>query len=764
MLELSVPITQLARFCHRRGDIDHRFTPSPSGPEGIAGHQRLYRKRPASYQREYAVEYVEESADLRLTVRGRADGYDPETGVVEEIKTCRVPPSSIPPDVMALHLAQGRLYAAIIAATTQLQSLTVRVTWLNIDSDEEHSQDTHFDAASLREFLLATLGAFSGWLTALARRREARDASLAALKFPYGGFRSGQRELAELTYKCIDQGGQLLLEAPTGIGKTAAVLYPALKALARGKHERVVFATAKTIGRRAAQETLAHFREAGYSGSALSLTAKDSICLSPGRACHGEDCPYARGYYDKLPAALEAALAAPALDRETLESLAGQFEVCPYELAQDMLPWMDVVIADLNYVYSLHASLAGTGETDAQRTTILLDEAHNLPERARGMYSGHLHKALVMRARRAAGGELKRRLERINRCLLALQRQPWLESQWHSETRLPEPLMASLRDFTAHVASEQAREPALLERIPPLRDLFFQALQCLRVAEQWGEDYRLQLTCGSAPQSLVVTFNCLDPARLLAARQARAHAVTAFSATLSPLAWMRGRIGLAQDAVCKRASSPFQAQQLRVQLATHIDTRFSERERTLEQLAALLVEWLAARPSNCIIYFPSYRYLADCLALLAQRNLARSVWTQQREGDDKQRQELLAWLAERRDVAAFCILGGVFGEGVDLPGDQLTSVVIVGVGMPQVNRETRELQAWYQRETGAGFDHAFLFPGMQKVDQALGRVVRRSEDCGSALLIDMRYARDEYRKLLPPWWEYHPWTAASSGE
>src|SRR6056297_718911 len=507
MLELSVAVTQLARFCHRRGDIDHRFTPSPSAAEGIAGHQRLYRKRPASYRREYPVAFVQESTDLRLTVRGRADGYDPEAGVVEEIKTCRVPPSSIPPDVVALHLAQAKLYAAIIAADAKLSSLTVRVTWLNIDSDEEYSQDAGLSAAELREFLRDTLADFSGWVRALAELRRARDASLATLEFPYDGFRSGQRELAELTYKCIDQGGQLLLEAPTGIGKTAAVLFPALKALARGCRERLGFATAKTIGRRAAEETLAHFREAGYTGSALSLTAKDSICLSPGSACHGDDCPYARGYYDKLPAAREAALAAPALDREALESLARQFGVCPYELAQDMLPWTDVVIADLHYLYSLHASLPGGDESEGQRTSVLLDEAHNLPARARSMYSARIKKTLVMQAKRAASGELKRLLERINRCLLALQRLPWQEARWHSEAQLPEPLLAGLRDFTAHIASEQAQEPALLERSAPLKELFFDALQCLRVAELWGEDFRLQLSCDDSPQSLVATLN-----------------------------------------------------------------------------------------------------------------------------------------------------------------------------------------------------------------------------------------------------------------
>ena len=239
MTEISVAVGDLARFCHRSGDIDHRFSPSPSGPEGIAGHQRLYARRPASYQSEYGVEHVHHTAGLVLTLRGRADGYDAEQGLLEEIKTCRVSPDSIPEPVAQLHFAQGRLYAAIIAARDALSHLDVRVTWLDIDSDQEHSRTERYAGEELAEFLHATLSDFTRWLQALSSLRKHRDSSLARLDFPYGGFRSGQREIAELTYKCIDQGGQMLLEAPTGIGKTAAVLFPALKALATGKHDRL---------------------------------------------------------------------------------------------------------------------------------------------------------------------------------------------------------------------------------------------------------------------------------------------------------------------------------------------------------------------------------------------------------------------------------------------------------------------------------------------------------------------------------------------
>lgn len=265
------------------------------------------------------------------------------------------------------------------------------------------------------------------------------------------------------------------------------------------------------------------------------------------------------------------------------------------------------------------------------------------------------------------------------------------------------------------------------------------------------------MTRGEGKQSLELRLNCLDPARLLGARQERLHAVTAFSATLSPGSWVQAGLGMREDAVYRQLASPFEAGQLRAYVATHIDTRYGQREGSLPALANTLVSWLADEPGNCIVYFPSYRYLADCLELLessAALPLDRRLWVQTREQDERAREALLTTLGEHRNVVAFCILGGVFGEGVDLPGEQLASVVIVGVGLPQVNRDTRQLRDYYDRRCGQGFEYTFLYPGMQKVDQALGRVIRRDEDRGSALLIDSRYRRHAYRVLLPGAWHY----------
>ncbi|PLW84260.1 ATP-dependent DNA helicase [Kineobactrum sediminis] len=756
MTEFTITVRDLALFCHRQGDIDHRFTPSPTAMQGIEGHQRVYRDRPASYQREFSVSYSAPVAGLGLRVRGRADGYDQTRALVEEIKTCRVDPARIPEPVTRLHLAQGRLYAAMIAEQEDLQALTVQLTWLELDKDREHSLQQDYSRAELRAFLEDSLHRYGTWLALVQAHRARRDLSLRDLPFPHRGFRPGQRELSERVYKCVHQAGRLLLEAPTGIGKTVAVLYPALKALATGRHERIVFTTGKISGRRTAEHTFDQLMRAGYAGNALSLTAKEQVCLSPGRACHGEDCPYARGYYDRLPAARAAALDTQQLDRPALESLARRFEVCPYQLSLDLAPWVDMIIADVHHVFSLTANLAERLAASAERWTVLLDEAHTLPERARQMYGAELARSTLVLARKEAPAVVKKLLDRCNRQFLALEkaRLPGAQNEWHES--IPDKLHKVLQACFEKLGEQLALDPLLLQQRPALRDWHFAVLQFLRVVELWGDEFRLEVVADTGGQGPRLLLHCLDPGRLLALRHEPVHALVAFSATLTPQRWTLDSLGLDQEAVAYRARSSFAREQLQVQLATHIDTRYQQRQHSLPALAALLRQWLDMVPGNCLLYFSSYSYLQSCLVELEAQGWpeGRLRWVQAPGQDADARGSLLRQLGERRDVAAFCVLGGAFGEGIDLPGDDLSSVVVVGVGLPQVNAANEQLRNHYQKHYGSGFAHAYQYPGMQKVSQALGRVVRLETDYGRALLVDGRYSDPAYRALLPPWWTY----------
>lgn len=757
MIEHSVSVRFLAAFCHRGGDLDLRFTPSPTGQEGTAGHQRVYRRRPASYRAEYAVDCTFASgAGPALRVRGRADGFDPQQGLLEEIKTCRIDPARIPVAMSRLHLAQARLYAALIARQEDLPGLRIQLTWLRLDDDSEHPLEEVLTRAELDVWLEDTLARYRRWLELLDARRLRRDASLAALPFPYPAFRAGQRAIAERVYKCIHGAGSLLVEAPTGIGKTAAMLYPALRALERGLHDCVVFATARVSGRRAVEDTVLRFVEAGYAGSALTLTARESICFSPGKACHGDDCRYARGYYDRLPAAREAALSASRLDRTGVEQLAREHAICPWQLALDLAPWMELLVADVHHLFSLTPGLQERLAEQERRCTVLLDEAHNLPDRARQMYSAVLDRHALRDALAEAPPPLRRSLRRLDRQLLALygehSRDSWLRE-------IPEELPALMQGAADAVSEFQARDALLLQRLPALRDWQFALLQCLRVQACWGDDYRLQVEQGSTTgrfRQLVLHWHCLDPARLLAERHAALHARVVFSATLSPHRWALDSLGLGRETVVWSADSPFAREQMTVDLATHVDTRYQARVASLADLAGLLGRWLLEESGNCLIFFPSYAYLQTVLEHPAlQPGLTRrELWLQAPGQAAGEHAGLIATLAARRDVAAFCVLGGAFSEGIDLPGEQLRSVVIVGLGLPQVSPLREQLRDHYQRRDADGYRFAYLYPGLQKVSQALGRVIRSNSDRGRALLVDSRYSQRDIRELLPPAWHY----------
>ncbi|MEP5763935.1 MAG: ATP-dependent DNA helicase [Halieaceae bacterium] len=763
MPEYTLAVRHLAEFCHRSGDIDYRFTPSPTGEQGVAGHQQVYQRRGAGYQAEFALETLFSAEDWQLRIRGRADGYDADAGLIEEIKTCRVERASIPPAIEQLHWAQAKIYAALLCRQQdELAQVQVQLTYFNIDSAEEWPQRETLGREQLLAFLEDSVRHYMDWMQLQHAWRLQRDASITALSFPHEEYRPGQRQMAETVYKCIAQSGQLLLQAPTGIGKTAAVLFPALKALAADKHQRIAFVTARTVGRRAAEESLAEMAGQGLLLRRLTVTARERICFSPGKACHGDDCPYASGYYDRLPQALAAAMQETRLDREQIEALAQRFTVCPYQLGIDLLPWVDLCIADIHYLYSFNAMISSLFAERQLRWTTLLDEAHNLPQRARDMFSATLAKRELMAAKKQAGGKVKSALERLNRELLQLDKETWQDSDFDSRATPPESLLVSLQRLVAAVVAQQAENPLLLQQQPALLDFYFELLQFQRVLEVYDEDYRFEMTRSRKQQSLVIRLRCLDASRLLSERQLRPVAVVAFSATVSPPQWVLQELGFAGPAVFQELPSPFSPGQYKIQRNTRLDTRFRARAATLPALAASISEWLRQTPGNCIVYFSAYQYMSDALELLRDAVTERHLCVQQRNWDESSRDDLLETLRSRQDVAAFCILGGVFGEGIDLPGEALRSVVVVGVGLPQFNRERESLRDYYQQKSGLGYEYAYVYPGMQRVSQALGRVIRRESDQGSALLIDPRYADAEYSRLLPPWWEYSeaPWPSS----
>jgi len=766
-LSYRIAVRALCEFAAKRGDLDLRFTPSPSAQEGIAGHQLVGERRGERYEREVAL-----SGNYHhLEVRGRADGYDPVANRLEEIKTHRGDLSRQPANQRALHWAQAKVYGHLLCAGRGLDQLTVTLTYFDIVSQRETPLSESCSADELRAEFEALCQAFLAWAQQELTHRRRRDRALQALQFPFAGFRDGQRPLAESVYKAIHTRRWLMLQAPTGIGKTLGTLFPMLKAMPGEPLDKVFFLTARNTGQRLALDALRslsagrrHLENSEPDESAqgdidtvplrvLTLTSRDKSCEHPDKACHGESCPLAAGFYDRLPAARAAAVERGWLDRAALRDTALAHDICPYYLGQEMARWADVVIGDVNYWFDFHAMLYALSQQQQWRVGILVDEAHNLVERGRGMYSATLDHAAFRRLKPTLPAPLKRPLSRVASAWQALVDES--ESDYRVLETLPSKLINALQQAVSRIVEYQSEQPIALDS--ELQRFAFDAQHFCQVADVFGDhsicDVTRQLPRGRQRNAGAnLTLRNIVPAPFLAPRFAAAHGGTLFSATLAPEAYYRDLLGLPGGAPWMSLDSPFQDSQLTVRIAGQLSTRYSDREASLTPLADRIAAQFQARRGNYLAFFSSFAYLERVADRLVERHPEVPLWRQASRMDDEAREAFLKRFEATGEGVGFAVLGGIFGEGIDLPGDRLIGAFVATLGLPQVNPVNEQIRARLQTLYGQGYDYAYFFPGMQKVVQAAGRVIRSGTDEGVIHLLDDRFARRKSQALLPEWW------------
>lgn len=742
----TVAVRVLCEFTAKQGDLDLRFTPAPSAREGIEGHALVASRRGAGYRSE--VPLCGEFGPLR--VRGRADGYDAARGRLEEVKTHRGRLDRLPANQRALHWAQARLYGWLLCAQEGLAEIELALVYLDIGTQRETVLTERRSADELCRHFEQRCAAFLAWAQQELAHRAARDAALAALPFPHAGFRPGQRTLAEGVYRAARAGRCLMAQAPTGIGKTLGTLFPLLKALPVQPLDRVFFLTAKTSGRALALDALALLRERtpGLPLRVLELVARDKACEHPGQACHGEACPLARGFYDRLPAAREAALALPAWDREGVRALAARHGLCPYYLGQELARWADVAVGDYNHFFDSHAMLHGLASAEGWRTGVLVDEAHNLVERARQMYSATLDADALKQVRRGAPAALKKPLDRVRRQWNALLKEA-PPGDYHVLEAPPAALILALQQAAAEIADHLAEHPGEIDAA--LQAFHFDALHFARLAESFGEHSLFDLAQPPGGAARLSLRNVV-PAPFLQPRLEAAHSVTLFSATLQPWDFHARLLGLPEDTVRLEVEAPFEQRQLAVHFARDISTRYRHRAASLERIVERIGRQYAERPGNYLAFFSSFEYLAQVADRFEARHPQLPLRRQSRGMSEAGQAQFLAQFEPGGRGIGFAVLGGAFAEGIDLPGDRLVGAFIATLGLPQVNPVNEQLRERLDRLLGAGFDYTYLYPGLQKVVQAAGRVIRTPSDQGVVHLLDDRYLRREVRALLPRWW------------
>jgi Rad3-related DNA helicase len=748
-MSYSIAVRALCEFTAKQGDLDLRFTPSPTAQEGIQGHAVVASRRGDNYRAEVSLE-----GDFgALHVRGRADGYDPDQNLIEEVKTYRGQFTSIPDNHRHLHWAQLRVYGHLMCRQLGLDQVNLALVYFDIGSQQETALRETRSAAELATIFEDHCGRFLAWAERELAHRTARDAALNALRFPHADFRPGQRQLAEAIFRANAGKRCLLAQAPTGIGKTVGTLFPVLKAAPREAIDKIVFLAAKTPGRQLALDAVATLKSGASSAHpvplrVLELTARDKACEHPDKACHGESCPLAKGFYDRLPAARAAAAEAQVLDRASLREIGLAHEVCPYYLGSEMARWSDLIVGDYNYWFDGGAMLYALALANGWKTSVLADEAHNLVARARSMYTAMLHRAALRAARAVAPPGLQKPLEKVGRAWLDASKGAPLPYQVLDA--VPEKLLNALQNASSAITEHLAAFPVPLD--PALQEFYFGVLQFVRLSESFGEHSILDLTRIDERDTELCIRNVV-PAPFLAPRFAFAHSTTLFSATLGPWHYFADLLGMPADTAWIDVESPFQASQLQVHVARGISTRYQHRSASLVPIAELMARQYHRAPGNYLAFFSSFDYLQQAADAFEARHPDIPAWRQSRRMSEPERAAFLARFTPEGRGIGFAVLGGSFGEGVDLPGARLIGAFVATLGLPQLNPVNEQLRQRMQTMFGAGYDYTYLYPGLQKVVQAAGRVIRTEQDRGTVWLIDDRYARPDVLELLPAWWK-----------
>lgn len=749
-----VAVRELCEFTAKQGDLDLRFTPAPSAQEGIAGHVEVASRRGTDYQAEVSL-----AGDYRhLHVRGRADGYDAATNRLEEVKTFRGSLDRQPSNHRNLHWAQVKIYGWLLCEKLALAEVNLALVYFDIGSRKETVLTERHSAQTLRQYFEEQCERFLTWATQELEQRALRDRALEGLTFPYAEFRTGQRELAEAVYRANTSGRCLMAQAPTGIGKTIGTLFPLLKAAPKQELDKVFFLAAKTSGRGMALDALSRIM---VSAPALplrviELVARDKACEHPDKACHGESCPLAKGFYDRLPEARKAALNGASngilLDRQSVRRVALEHQVCPYYLSQDLTRWADVIVGDYNYYFDLGALLHSLTVTNQWRVSVLVDEAHNLVERARKMYTAELSQRALRIAQKTAPPALKKPLGKLNRQWKKVfgSQQP----SYHVYEDVPDGFLNALQQtstaITDYVSDSAATgHPAVLD--PYLQQFHFDALHFTRLAELFGPHSLFDVSLVAGTNTTLCLRNVV-PAPFLKERFTAARSATLFSATLSPWNFVADTLGLPQDAAWIDVQSPFSAEQLSVRIAGDISTRYHDRDGSLLPIVKLMADQYSERPGNYLAFFSSFEYMQKLADLFAVRLPDIPIWVQSRGMEEAAREAFLARFIEAGRGIGFAVLGGAFAEGIDLPGNRLIGAFVATLGLPQVNPINEQIRRRMDTAFGAGYDYTYLYPGIQKVVQAAGRVIRTPEDRGVIHLIDDRFKQPRIRRLFPAWW------------
>lgn len=753
----------LVEFILREGSIDNRKGAGPDKDAMLMGgriHRKIQRKMGAEYQAEVSLKIQIPCGDFLLQIEGRADGIIVKNGsdgktevTVDEIKGVLRDVSFIENPVN-VHLAQAKCYAYIYVLQHEIDEISVQMTYCNLDTEEIRRFLSSYTREELQKWFEDLVRSYEKWARFQIAWEKTRNESISGVEFPFP-YRKGQRDVAVAVYRTIQRKKKLFIQAPTGVGKTISTIFPAVKAVGEGLGEKIFYLTAKTITRTVAEQAFQTLRQQGLRMKVITLTAREKICFCEEAACNPEVCPYADGHFDRVnDAVFELITECDEISRRVIEQQAQKHRVCPFELALDTATWVDSVICDYNYVFDPTAHLKRFFSEGAGGEYIfLIDEAHNLVERGREMYSAALYKEDFLELKRnikLSEPRLARKLDEVNKMFLALKREcetyRVLDSVSHIALKLMN-LLTVMEDYLEEQNDDEKREQVL--------DLYFQVRSFVNVHDILDDNYVIYSELEENGRFKVKLF-CVNPAENLQTYLDYGIGTVFFSATLLPIHYYRKLLSIEKDDYAIYAETSFPDENRLLLQGNDVSTRYTMRGEVMyRRIARYIAEAAVGRKGNYMAFFPSYRMMEDIYDIFLEQADGIESVMQMQSMSETQREEFLEQFEYEREKSfvGFCVMGGVFSEGIDLTEDRLIGAVIVGTGLPQVCNDREIIKSYFDAEDGRGFEYAYLYPGMNKVLQSAGRVIRTEKDRGMILLLDERFSRRQYREIFPREWQ-----------
>lgn len=771
---IKISVRNLVEFILRSGNLDNRRTSAADREamqKGSRIHRKLQKQMKASYKAEVPLKWEEEYSDFIIEIEGRADGIinDEEACVIDEIKGVYRDLYFLEEPV-PVHKAQAMCYAYFYASQKKISKIEVQMTYCHLETEEIKRFREEFSFSYLKKWFEDLLSEYYKWANFQYQRRIERRQSMESLEFPYP-YRKGQKELVSGVYHTMRTEKQLFIQAPTGIGKTMAAIFPAVRAVGEGYGDKIFYLTAKTITRTVAEEAFHILKEKGLSYKTISITAKEKLCLCEETDCNPEKCPYAEGHFDRVNAAVfEILNAKDTYLREDLLEQAEKHRVCPYEMCLDISSWVDAVICDYNYVFDPNVYLRRFFSDGVKGDYLfLIDEAHNLVERGRKMYSAVLCKEDFLETAKIVkehSAKLYKILKKCNRMMLEYKRECDECTVMENIAGLSLQLMNLLGEMENFLEKEHEEkvQKAVLE-------ISFSVRHFLNMYDIADENYVIYSHYDDE-QRFLITLYCVNPKRNLQECLNKGRGAVFFSGTFLPLPYYRSLFSERRDDYAICASSPFLRENLKLLVACDVSSKYTRRGVSeYEKMAEYIYELAAGKQGNYMVFFPSYRMLEDIYEIFRNKTEERqfevSCILQSSNMTEQEREEFLEAFQENsaKTLIGFCVMGGIFSEGIDLTGERLIGAAIVGTGLPQVGCEREILKNYYDEKAQNGFAYAYRYPGMNKVLQAAGRVIRTKEDRGVVLLLDERFLQREYLELFPQEWQsYERCTVGNAGQ